>query len=475
MREIDTSLISLISIDRSSGTPLYIQISSTIRDAIVSGRLAGGTRLPSSRALAAALSVSRVVAIEAYEHLLFEGLIETHHGAGTFVNNDIALTSASPSGQKVQDSPTESNFIVEGQDCRPFAVGIPDLNHLPRKKWMRTFNTVLRQSGEMAWGYAPPQGVASLRESLANYVSVMRGIRCSAENIVITERTRQSFDLIYRLASKRSKRVCIEDPGYLGAANAFLANGAQLVPVPVDDQGLRTDQLPDGPAAMVSVSPSHQFPTGQVLSLQRRLQLLDWASQSGALIIEDDYDGEFTETGRPLTTLYELDPGENVIYLGTLSKVLFPSVGLAFAILPTKWVEPFCTLKESVQGPAPYLPQLALDAFIRDGHFAAHVRTMRDVYRHRRTLVANILKQYCGDLVDVMEQSAGLHLTCRFRDMRADQEIAARALDAGIIVEPLSKFYRSSDVRTGLLLGIGMIDDANAHAHLRKLIGIIRG
>ena len=468
-----TAHIAGIELDRDADTPLHEQIDRAFRRAILEGRLAGGGRIPSSRALAEQLGVSRLTVVSAFEQLVAEGYLESRVGSGTRV------TRALPADHFKDQRPGGRNPDVEGQTRpvrlsrrataitaftprreaqqgvpRPFRLGAPALDAFPYAEWIRLSTACRRRIGRNALGYGEPAGYRPLREAIAAYLGPARGMRCTAENVVILSGAQQGFGVALRLLTDPGDSVWVEDPGYAGARGAAVAAGVRPTPVPVDEEGLTLNRKSESPTPRLAfVTPSHQFPLGVTMSLARRLALLDWAAQSGAMIIEDDYGSEYRYTGRPLAALQGLDTQDRVIYVGTFSKVLFPALRLAYAVLPSRLVEAFAAVKGMLDGHATLLEQATVAEFITAGYFTRHIARMRALYRERQEALLEATRRRLGGWLDVRPTATGMHLVAWLPPGHDDCAVARAAAQAGIEVAPLSSFRVQAAGSPGLILG----------------------
>ena len=451
-------------VDHGGGVPLVRQIYGQVRAAVLSGTLPAGTRLPSSRAMAARLGVARASVVAAYEQLLAEGYAEGRHGSGTFVSADLtSLAVGRRAVRPVKPRPTpaparafpEFERATAQLDARPFGTGRTLLDARTMETWRKLTQRAVRSLGANDLGYTDPAGLIELRRSLCDYLRAARGVRCEPEQIVVTAGTQQALDIVIRVLLASGDDVWVEDPGYpLTHAQLLLAK-ARPRPIPVDAQGLMVAAgrriAPKARAAFVT--PSHQFPTGVALSMARRLELLAWARASGAFIVEDDYTSEFRYSGPPLASLQGLDAGERVIYVGTLNKALFPGLRIGYAVVPQVLLPAFVSARYLMDRQPPSLHQAVVAEFMQQGHFAAHIRRMRQMYREQRdALAATLARRAAGRLtVDVPDQ--GMHLVAYLADSASDLAIEAAALRAGIVVRAISRFYRTASPRPGLMLG----------------------
>jgi len=468
-----TSHIAGIELDRDADTPLHIQIDRGFRRAILEGRLAGGSRIPSSRVLAEQLGVSRLTVVTAFEQLTAEGYLESRVGSGTRV------TRALPADRFEDKHPGGRKPAVDGQlrpvrlsrrgtaiaaftprreaqhgVARPFRLGAPALDVFPYAEWIRISTACRRRIGRELLGYGEPVGYRPLREAIATYLGPARGVRCTAENVVILSGAQQGFGVALRLLTDPGDSVWVEDPGYAGARGAAVAAGVRPLPIPVDGEGLTLNRKTQSPAPRLAfVTPSHQFPLGMTMSLARRLALLEWACQSSAMIVEDDYGSEYRYTGRPLAALQGLDTQDRVIYVGTFSKVLFPALRLAYAVLPARLVDAFAAVKGMLDGHATLLEQATVAEFLAAGYFARHIARMRALYRERQDALLEAAGRRLKGLLDVRPTATGMHLVAWLPLHRDDRAVARAAAQAEIEVAPLSGFRVQASGPPGLILG----------------------
>jgi GntR family transcriptional regulator / MocR family aminotransferase len=451
-------------LDRNGDVPLVRQIYGQVRSAVLSGVLPAGTKLPSSRTMATRLGVARASVVSAYEQLLAEGYAEGRHGSGTFVAADLAELPARRRQKrpiKPRATPAPARAFPEFEraaaqiDARPFGTGRTLVDARTMDTWRKLTNRAARAFGANDLGYSDPAGLIELRRTLADYLRAARGVRCEPEQIVVTAGTQQALDIAIRVLLAPGDEVWVEDPGYpLTYAQLLLAN-ARPRPVPVDAQGLvvAAGRRAAPKARAAFVTPSHQFPTGVALSMARRLELLAWARTSGAFIVEDDYTSEFRYSGPPLASLQGLDADQRVIYVGTLNKALFPGLRLGYAVVPPALLPAFVSARYLMDRQPPSLHQMVVAAFMQQGHFAAHIRRMRQMYREQRDALAETLaRRTAGRLtVDVPDQ--GMHLVAYLEHGRSDVAVETAAQQAGIVVRAISRFYRSAPARPGLMLG----------------------
>ncbi|MDC8803164.1 PLP-dependent aminotransferase family protein [Halomonas pacifica] len=440
-----------------------------LRGWIQSGRLASGSRLPSSRRLARDLGVGRNTLLEAIEQLVAEGFLETRPGAGTFVADLPFGRGEAVSEALAEKPPSEApeaalsargerllRFCASpGDHHAAFAPGVPALDRFPRELWQRLLKRHQRDAPEAWLDYRTQGGVTALREALCDYLRLSRSVRCRPEQVLVVQGAQQGFELIARMLSDPGDVAWLEEPGYGGAQACFDAAGLEMVAVPVDGEGLDLKRVPPGQAAprLIYVTPSHQYPSGVTMSLPRRLALLEAAETHGAWIVEDDYDSEFRYGQRPIAALQGLSEAARVIYVGTLSKVLYPGLRLGYLVLPEALVAPFRRANARLHREGQYAVQAALAEFIAAGHFSRHVRRMRDCYRQRQALLRRALAPAVARGLALSEGQAGMHLVAWLDDRDIEQALVRRAAEQGIGLSPLSGYYLTPPGRPGLVLG----------------------
>jgi len=455
--------ISDIAIDRRTPTPLFRQVYTALSASIVDGRLPAGARLPASRTLAERLGLSRTVVVAAYEQLLAEGYTTGRIGSGTYVASDLPER---PGGRaRVAKARRTAGYgaprlvgkvdVTLQSDDRPFNLGRTLIDQRTADQWRRLSARALRAMPKSHLGYGDPRGSAELRGAIAGYLAGARGVRCDAEQIIVTSGTQHALDLVVRVLLPAGSEAWIEDPGYPLAREVLAAGGVATRPVRVDAQGI---DVAAGIAAAsraraVFITPSHQFPTGVVLSMARRLDLIAWASASNAWIVEDDYASEFRYGGRPIAALQGLDTAERTIYVGTLNKALFPGLRAGYLVVPERLLSGFVTARYLMDRQPPALQQEVLAEFIAQGHLASHIRRMRACYRDQRDRLVATLRRRAGDRLEVEPPDQGMHLVAYLRPGQSDTAIERAALADGVVVRALSRLYVKARPRQGLLLG----------------------
>jgi GntR family transcriptional regulator/MocR family aminotransferase len=451
-----------------SKSPMHRQIYDHFRTAITAGQLRPSDRLPAARTLAQQLAVARGTVDAAYAMLTGEGYVVSRGALGTVVSPALPRSITSATGTR------STTPIVQQQvprEPKPFQLGLPALDAFPRKLWSQLVARQARTLKAADMAYPDPAGYRPLREAIAAYLAVGRGTICTAEQVVITNGYQGALDLIIRTLLQPSDEVWFEDPCYPLACQAFEMSRTKLVPIAVDGEGLRiADGIARAPRARLAVvTPSHQSPLGVALSLPRRLALLSWASKARAMVVEDDYDGEFHYAGRPLPALKSLDRDGRVIYAGSLSKVLFPGLCLGYLVLPERLVAAFDHAVRSISAGASTFEQRVVTAFMTEGHFARHLKRMRALYAARRQALAEALTSVFGDRIIIDLQPGGMHLIVRLPEACRDTELADKIRDAGLVAEALSSRAIRHRCGQGLLLGFTNIDEADALRLCRRL------
>lgn len=490
-----------IAFDETSPMPLYRQLYERLRTEMLTGQLEIGVRLPSTRALASQLGVSRNTTALAYQQLLLEGYIESRVGDGTRVarvhpEHRAQVTAPAKSKLSSNESASEimglslrGNLLLQTPHLgvefeasaavasSAFRAGQPDGESFPYETWARLVARHARRSLRDVFSYQHAAGYQPLREAIAAHIGITRGVSCSPEQVILTAGSQGALDLAARVLLDPGDAAWIENPGYLGARGALLGAGARLIPVPVDEEGIDVAVgrrlAPD--ARLASVTPSHQFPTGVTMSLRRRVDLLEWARETSTWILEDDYDSEYRFGGRPLEALQGLDTAQRVIYIGTFSKVLFPALRIGYLIVPPPLVEGFLATRHFMDVHLSMLEQMALADFLSEGHFARHLRRMRLLYAERRDTLNSALQQSLAGMLDVTIPEAGMHLVAWLPHGVDDREIARLAEAQGITVMPISKFSLVPLDRGGLMLGYAGTPPAILREGVRRLAIALRG
>jgi GntR family transcriptional regulator/MocR family aminotransferase len=470
-----------VTLPRHRGT-LARELHAQLRAAVLDGRLPANSALPATRNVAEALGVARNTVVTVYDLLIAEGYLIPRKGARPLVAEFARRASKSPR-PGVDESrfapiwrtpflqPSAPRVLPE----RNFRLGIPDHRHFPHDVWRRLMAQALRRSAREPFAYAPSQGIPALREAIAQHVAFARAVACTADDVIVTSGAQQAFDLVARLlVTPGQTRVAVEEPGYPPVRAAFAAAGAQLVPLPVDDEGLCVERLPED-VRIISVTPSHQSPTGVAMSLRRRTALLEFARTHRAVIVEDDYDGEFRFGGRPLDALQTLDRDALVFYVGTFSKSIFPSLRKGFVVAPAWARRGLVTVKHCVDSHCDTITQSVLAAFIRDGHLARHVRHMRPIYAGRREALLAGLHRDLGEWLQPIASEAGLHLAARVRVPAQASKIMPTVLRFAPGAESTADYAMTCDIEPAVTFGYGVIDAAEITVALKKLRAALNG
>lgn len=474
--------LDALALDRSAPTPLHRQLYASLRALIMSRALRAGMTLPSTRALALDLLVARNTVIAAYEQLAAEGYVTARPGARAAVADlkvtEAARLGASPAepaaalsrrGKLMARQPRQES--VPGHPA--FHAGTPDIAQFPFEIWRGLLQRGLRQGGEDLFGYHSLAGHAGLRAAISGYLSASRGVRCTPEQIVVTTGAQAGLDLLARLLLDTGDAVWMEEPGYLGAQSAFLAAGARLHPLRVDEGGWQLDERPGAPARLIYLTPSCQFPLGVTMRMEQRLRLLELATRQRSWIIEDDFDSEYRFGGEPIPAMQGSDPSGRVIYVGTFAKTLFPSLRLGFMVLPSA-LSGQVERAINVTGQfAPLLLQAALASFIEQGHFARHLRRTRRLYARRRLLFLQRCGESLGHLLSPLPGNAGIQTTWWLDPRLSDRALAEAARRRRLNVAPLSGHYRHGQARNGLVLGYAALDDAAMIGGLQTLARVM--
>lgn len=471
MKQAAGALLSSIRLDRSSRKSVSVQLYMALHDIILSGGLRAGERLPATRTLAKETGVSRTTVIDAIDRLVAEGMLVSRVGAGTFVSDTLENQTpvpAIPEGARQGGPKPRLSYTISNADKayarrawlphepRAFITALPALDAFPMAHWSRLSARHLRGGRGDVMGYGQPKGLAALRQAIATHLSALKGIKCHPEQVFITSGAQHAFSLIGRLLLNPGDRVWMENPGASGARNALLSEGAELVPVGVDDQGMIVAEgLARAPHFRLAfVTPSHQQPLGHVMSLGRRFELLHAAEQAQALIVEDDYDGEFYFTNAPQPALRSTDTTGRVLYVGTFSKSLFPSLRLGFVLVPDRMIEAFDRMFDTwVSGP-PTSTQAIVADFMDEGHFATHIRLMRRLYkaRHEALLAAGAS---LPEAITLQPTTSGFHTPAYLAPGVDERAVVAQAAQRGVTLAPLGRYCLTPIPQSGLVFGFG--------------------
>jgi len=486
---ITSALVSL-EIDRESKTPIYLQIAEGLREAIESGRLPRGLKLPSTRMFAEELGVSRNTVLQVFEALTEEGVLAGRVGAGTFV---AGIAGDATGGARVERAAPREAVASGGYPFRslsrrgrgliagasgefserptPFMPDLPDLREFPIRTWLRLLNeTSGRLTGEIL-ADSSSAGYEPLRRAVAQYLTSSRGMPCEHEQVIITTGSQQSLDLVCRLLLDPGDPVWLEEPCYVGARAVIAANGAVCHGVPVDDEGIRVDEgVERYPVPrMIYTSPSRHYPLGAMMSSARREELLLFAHRCGSWIVEDDYDHEFRYAGNALRAIFGLDEERRTFHIGTFSKIMLPSFRLGYVVVPTDFVDAFSKARAVVDRHAPLIEQMVLSEFMHRGLLAAHIRRMRGLYRARQTHLVEGLRDLFGENFPLGDTDTGMHVLLPLENDVDDRQVAKASAKAGVVARPLSPYYHGAVRRAGLLYGFAAFTPSEISEGLFRL------
>lgn len=486
-----TPLLTKHSAGSSEEEPLYLQLYDHIKTEIRSGRISAGSRLPSQRRLALHLSVSRNTVDSAYQQLLSEGYLYSEPRRGLFVaelpdlrpqaapigkiavqaKSSAALDPNSDSTRTDAETHKRSSVISEVPSVQyDFRNGSVDARHFPYRLWRQFSISMLSADNARLLQYGHPQGELELRRQIADYLYQSRGVHSSAEQIVIGAGTQWLLDILCRLLG-RDMLYGMEEPGYPRVRTIFEDCGRPPAAIKLDDSGVRIDELLRGGVQAVYVTPSHQFPTGIVMPVSRRLELIEWAKTHGGTIIEDDYDSEFRYEGRPIPSLHSLDHHGNTVYLGTFSKSLMPSVRIGYLVLPDKLMDVYRRRGHHYKQTASRMDQHTLTMFMQSGEWARHLNRMRNLYKKRYTALHTAIRSHMGPQMRVIGASSGLHLLLEPGNGMTERELIASAEKAGVRVYPVEEFYmhQPEQAPARVLLGYAGLSEGEIGEGIKRL------
>ncbi len=477
-RRVSDGTVLPLALDRAAAEPMHRQLYDQMRALILDGRLKVGARLPSSRTLSRELGISRNTVTGAFDQLFAEGYLVGKVGAGSFVSDELpedALSLRQSDVNPGMAKPRRQGLSVRGarlaalrgsranRRIPAFSIGLPDLDGFPFDVWSRLMTKAWRRPPRELLAHAEPAGYLPLRRAIVDYLRTARGVRCEAEQVIVVAGVQQAIGLASHVLLDEGDVALMEEPGYPGVRGALLGAGVRTACAPVDAEGLDIDAgervAPN--ARLVCVAPSHQYPLGVTMTLARRLKLLDWAQRTDGWVLEDDYDSEYRYAGRPLSALQGLDRDGRVVYAGSFSKVMFPSLRIGYLVVPADLAEPFRLARAALDDHPSTIAQPALAGFIEEGHFAAHLRRMRRLYAERRSALAEALTAQLGNDIQIAPSESGMHLLARFSPDIApglsDRDIQARAAEHGVTVSALTAYYAEPTEDRGLLLGFSAV------------------
>jgi GntR family transcriptional regulator/MocR family aminotransferase len=486
MKKVPSAISPVIAVNRKAAKPLHKQIYDAYRAMIVGSNLSVGQQIPSTRSLAAELEISRIPVLTAYAQLLAEGYFESRAGSGTFVCRSLPelLMSTERPTSRPREVHSGSRPIAERALRLPpykklpwmsatgaFSLGQPAFDQFPFHIWSHVVMRHCRNPHASALQYSGPRGSEHLRNAICTYLRTARAVHCDPQQVMIVTGSQQALEISARVLLDPGNPVWMEEPGYWLTRYVLIAAGARLVPVPVDGEGLNVSIGVKlcRKARAAFVAPSHQYPLGATMSASRRLQLLDWAQRSGSWIIEDDYDSEYRYDTMPIASLQGLDQNSRVIYVGTFSKTLFPSLRLGYVVIPVDLVDRFAAVRNAMDVGPPTFYQGVLADFMNEGHFARHIRRMRLLYGERRTALVQALRKEFGSQIEILGAEAGMHLAVIIPNGLRDKEIATRASLENFWLWPLSPTYIGDNPRQGFVLGFGCTQAADMPGAVRRL------
>ena len=474
---------------------LHQRVQRAMRALILEGALPPGLKLPATRSLAESLGIARDTAENAYMQLHRDGFIVRQQGSGSYVSGTIGTELRGHSRHRVKyqehgkRAPTpgtglsrrgsrifESEGISDQRAVKAFATGLPETRTFPTDVWERLQRQALKDYRASVLLHGDPQGAKSLREAIATYLNLERGAKVSADQILVLSSTRQALFLCAQMLVDSGKPILLENPGYFGAKKAFEAAEAKIVPIDVDAQGIRTDLLhaDRSGATCVYVTPSHQYPTGATMSLERRLDLIHWAAENDRWIIEDDYDSEFHYDGMPTACVQGLDKYARTIYIGTFSKTLYPGLRMGYITLPQELVKAFTHARSIMDGHTPQILQLTLARFMEDGHYNSHVKAMRKLYSSRREVILESIGKHLAGIVTAPRPPGGLQVPCLLESGWSEQDTLRRAAAAGVVLPGLSRLYSGEHKQPGWLLGYASLTAHEIESSILHLANTLR-
>ena len=474
---------------------LHQRIQRALRALILDGALGPGVKLPATRALATSLGVARDTVENAYVQLHRDGFIARQKGSGSYVSETVGteLRGAARKRMKLQDHKRstmepgaglsrrgrmilDSGGTIDQQVIKAFATGLPETRTFPTDVWERLQRQALKDYRAQVLLHGDPQGAMPLRKAIAAYLNLERGAKAAPEQILVLSSTRQALFLCAQLLVDAGRPILMENPGYYGAKKAFESTEARVGPIDVDAQGIRTDLLraDRSGADCVYVTPSHQYPTGATLSLERRLELISWAAENGKWIIEDDYDSEFHYDGLPTACVQGLDKYQRTIYIGTFSKTLYPGLRMGYMVIPPELVSAFARARSIMDGHTPQILQLTLARFMEEGHYNAHVRAMRKLYAGRREILLEAIDRHLAGIVTALQPEGGMQVLCLLEDGWSEEKTIRQAASAGVLLPGLSRLYAGEEKRQGWLLGYASLTAYEIEAAMLRLANALK-
>jgi len=461
----------MIVLNEQADKPLYFQIYKQLKDKILSGELVENSKLPSTRVLAKTLNVGRNTVEYAYLQLCSEGYIESKVGSGFVINKIDNISYSAAEKQNLPNDPRNLNDGTVFDYKYNFQYGKLNPNDFPLKLWRKYTNYSLSSlSVKNIVAYNDRQGEIELRMEIMKYLKMSRGVHCQPEQIVICAGTQPCLTLLCQLFRQYSTDIAFEDPAYDGARDVFINNGYNVVPIMLEEDGIDLAQLEKTSAKIVYITPSHQFPTGTVLPIRKRMNLLDWALRKDAIIIEDDYDSELRYNSKPIPSLQNLDIKDRVVYIGTFSKILAPALRLSYMVLPQPWLDRYQKKFGKYNNPVPWLQQKTLENFMIFGHWERHLRKVCLIQKKKHDILIRTIGELMGDQVIIHGENAGLHILLEFSDGK-ERELIDKAKRCGVIVYPVSRYWMCSDKYSNnmVLLGFSSLNEHDIVSGLKLL------
>ena len=482
--------MNMIQLDPSRSDSMQFQLYSSMREAIVSRQLQPGGRLPSTRELATRWGVSRNTVMGAFDQLIAEGYLEGRQGAGTFITSRVpeSYFLASSSGREACTAIAERRAAElrtrltqsHSRACPRFPLlplrpTVPSLNEFPMHIWEQNRRAVLRHGENSLLTYGDPLGYWPLRRAIASYLRDSRGVRCEPSQVIVCCGSQQGIYLAASILLNAGDVVWMEDPGYNGAMLVYERFACRMQSVSVDREGMNINGGRGllGPARLIHVSPSHQFPLGSTMSLERRLQLLDYARETGAYILEDDYDSEYRYEGKPIASLQGLDQNGSTIYVGTFSKVLFPSLRLGYLVVPSGLVDLFEHARSCVDGNPTVIDPATLALFMEEGHFARHIRRMRSLYKERLEVLQDAVHKRLKGALTLEGQQCGMHTLGKLQTSMDDEYLSQQALKQGVVVPSISRYCWQTKVDPGFVLGFAGFPESEIRSAVDRLATVM--
>ncbi|MFT6559466.1 PLP-dependent aminotransferase family protein [Sneathiella sp.] len=485
----NNAYLASLSLDPQSGSPLHKQLFLALREAILDGRIRAGIRLPSTRSLANDLQISRNTVLSAFDQLLAEGYIVSKVGAGSFVSDQLPEDFLKSQNLKAKPGARARKVNVSARAQRiagaqlekphhgkSFSPGMPELQQFPFEDWARLLGRHWRHPKREFLVGNPIGGSVVLRKALADHLGQTRSVKCDADQILVLSGSQQAIHLVIKAFADINDPIWMEEPGYPGIRDSIISAGAKPISVPVDEEGFQLDRAlelaPQAPLACIS--PSHQYPLGHTMSLARRIDLLGWAKENDRFILEDDYDSEYRYTGRPLSSLQGLDNDNRVLYIGTMSKVMFPGLRIGYLVVPPDLVDLFLALRKGEDGHSPAVAEAALAEFISEGYLASHIRRMRLLYQKRQQTLVTLLQTEAAPWLTVVPQESGMHLIAHLTPRISDKDVEQKTRIAGMLLRSLSSFYQKETAANGLIIGFAGTDEKEMPQLVHKLVRILQ-